>query len=263
MANQPKLYKIRNWGKLFENNRTKELKTMSWVPIPNKQDGDGYTLIMERKNGPAIFGAWIICVQIASRCDPRGTLMRDGGKPHDARSIARMSRFPDAIVQETLELLSSPDVNWLEPTEYKYPAVGCGNTAGGCDDAAGECLEQKGTEQNGKNGNIELPFPEITDSYHKDTRVVLHFLNEHTGRHFRESDASLTPISQRLQEPGVDLELVKKMVIRQCRLWKCDPKMSEFLRPETLFGKTKFNSYYAAADLPVNGEQKAEPDEAF
>ncbi len=32
--------------------------------------------------------------------------------------------------------------------------------------------------------------------------------------------------------------------------------MQEYLRPETLFGKEKFNGYYAAKDLPVNHEEK-------
>jgi len=50
---------------MYENNRTRELKRLEWFPMPNKQDGDGYTLIMEQKDGPAIFGAWVACVQIA------------------------------------------------------------------------------------------------------------------------------------------------------------------------------------------------------
>lgn len=127
-----KLYRIRNWSKLFENNRTKEIKHMAWVPIPNKQDGDGYTQVMDRPDGAAIFGAWIACVQIASRCDPRGTLIRDGGKPHDSQSLSRMSRMPPAVIQAMLEALSNPDVNWLEVN----PAGACDNPAGGC--AAGK-----------------------------------------------------------------------------------------------------------------------------
>ncbi len=34
---------IRNWSENFENNRTRDLKEMKWIPVPNKHDGDGYT----------------------------------------------------------------------------------------------------------------------------------------------------------------------------------------------------------------------------
>lgn len=81
-------------------------------------------------------------------------------------------------------------------------------------------------------------------------RIVIHFLNEQTGRHFRELNSNLTVIAARLREPQVDLEGVKEMIIRQCKRWK-GTSQEEYLRPETLFGKTKFDSYYAAKDLPV------------
>jgi hypothetical protein len=41
------------------------------------------------------------------------------------------------------------------------------------------------------------------------------------------------------------------MIDRQCALWKPDAKMCEFLRPETLFGKEKFDNYYAARLVEV------------
>jgi uncharacterized phage protein (TIGR02220 family) len=88
-------------------------------------------------------------------------------------------------------------------------------------------------------------------------RILLHLLNEKTGRHFRETDSSLTPIIARLKEPGVDLDGCKLMIDRQVKRWKGSTQ-EEYLRPETLFGKTKFESYYAAKDLPI---QQYEPDQ--
>ena len=46
-----RIYKISGWDKHFENNRTRELKFLSWVPFPNKHDGDGYTELMDHKDG--------------------------------------------------------------------------------------------------------------------------------------------------------------------------------------------------------------------
>lgn len=82
-------------------------------------------------------------------------------------------------------------------------------------------------------------------------RPVLHLLNECSGRSFRETEPNLLLIAARMEEPGVEIDGIMAMVRRQCALWGPDPKMSEFLRPETLFGKTKFESYYANRNQPV------------
>lgn len=162
-----KLYRIRNWNVLFENNRTRELKKLDWLPVPNKQDGDGYTTIMSDKDGAAIFGAWIACAQIASRCEPRGTLLRDGKKPHDAASLSRMSRIPIGIIQKMLNTISSNDVNWLEVIELKDA---CDNPAQHCDIPALGCLEGKGregTEENGKEENNKEASPHAIRVFQK------------------------------------------------------------------------------------------------
>lgn len=95
-------------------------------------------------------------------------------------------------------------------------------------------------------------FPEVkTEKYHPDTRTALFWLNEESGRPFREVDSNLTIISERLKETGVDIEGVKVMITRMVKRWKPDAKMREFLRPETLFCKSKFDGYYAARNEPV------------
>jgi hypothetical protein len=60
------ILRIRDWSEHFENNRTKELVRMAWVPVPNKQDGDGYTELLDHVNGAAHLGAWIAIVELAS-----------------------------------------------------------------------------------------------------------------------------------------------------------------------------------------------------
>lgn len=144
------LYKIRNWNSIYENNRTRELKKLDWFPMPNKQDGDGYTLIMAEKDGAAIFGAWVACAQIASRCDPRGTLLRDGSKPHDSVSLSRMSRVSEPVIKKMLDICSSPEVNWLESSELGEEET---NPASEREIPASECLEGKGRE--GKEEKVE------------------------------------------------------------------------------------------------------------
>src|SRR5689334_14443931 len=98
-------YRIRDWGKHFENNRTRELKDMRFVILPNKHDGDGYTELLDHKNGASHYGAWVAIVQVASKCEPRGTLLRDGDRPHDSTSLARLTRLPKSVFDEAIPRL--------------------------------------------------------------------------------------------------------------------------------------------------------------
>lgn len=134
-----KVYRIRDWDRHFENNRTRELKNLSWVPVPNKQDGDGYTEIMSHKNGAAHFGCWHAILQVASKCDPRGTLLRDGARAHDFTSLSRITRIPESILIEAVERLLT--IGWVEI--YDNPALGCDKTAEGCGLPEGNGMEQK------------------------------------------------------------------------------------------------------------------------
>jgi len=116
------VYVIKDWDEHYENNRSKEIKNPSWIPIPNKLYGDGYTMIMEQKKGAAIYGAWIALVCIAQRCDKRGTLMRNNGDPHDIDSISRITR----IDKETIKLMidfSLEKTKWLSLLDLESGAV--------------------------------------------------------------------------------------------------------------------------------------------
>ena len=122
------LLKIRDWEHHFENNRTRELKSLGWVPLPNRQDGDGYTELLDHKDGASHYGAWVAIVQVASRCDPRGTLLRDGRTSlhcskiaHDSASLSRMTRIPKHILQAAIERLIS--IGWLEAVETETDAA--------------------------------------------------------------------------------------------------------------------------------------------
>lgn len=155
--NMPKVYIIKNWSKLYENNRSRELKKANWVPIPNKLDGDGYTLIMDQKNGPALFGSWMAIVLLASKCDPRGTLMRGCDLPHDYRSISRITRIPKKLIEDTINF-SINYTMWLICKDLESGAVISQESAVISHDSA-----LNGTEQNGieKKENIYRKFAHL------------------------------------------------------------------------------------------------------
>lgn len=108
-------YRVKDWEIHFENNRTRELKKLDWLPVPNRHDGDGFSELMEHENGVAHYGAWMLITQVASKCDFRGTLMRDGARPHDAASLARVTRGKTQFFEEALPRLVQ--IGWLEIIE--------------------------------------------------------------------------------------------------------------------------------------------------
>lgn len=163
---QAKLYRIRNWSSIYENNRTREMKSMGWLPLPVKLDGDGYSLLMEDADGPAMFGCFIAILEVAARCDPRGVLVRAAGIPHDAASLARLTRMPRDIVEKTLGVCSN-DPKWLD---FEAKTANCGKgaglpqadrrqTAGGCEIPASELNRTELNRTEEKDGDRKFPSP--------------------------------------------------------------------------------------------------------
>ncbi len=107
------MWRVKNWAEYFEKSQSKRCpRVVSWVPIPNKQDGDGYTELLDHPNGAAHFGAWTALVQLASKCRPRGTLLRDETCGHDIQSLTRITRIPQTVYKEVIPRLMK--IGWLE-----------------------------------------------------------------------------------------------------------------------------------------------------
>ena len=110
-------YRVRDWDVHFENNRTRELIELRYVCMPNKHDGDGYTELVDHPSGAAHLGGWCAIVQVASKCKPRGTLIREGNRPHDSASLARQTRLPKRLFDTLLPRRVS--IGWLESEEQQ------------------------------------------------------------------------------------------------------------------------------------------------
>lgn len=211
------MYRVVDWERHFENNRTRELKTLTWVPFPNKHDGDGYTELLDHPDGPAHYGAWCAIAQVASKCEPRGTLVRDGARPHTAASLARMTHFPESIMAAAIERLVV-QIKWLEivpdPEGYEDLAAIPQESATAPQSPAsrvraqeGKGREGKGTEGKGMEeedcGEASSPPPAAT------TPAVMVFpCNGPGAREWPLDEAKLAEYRESF--PGID-------VLAQCR----------------------------------------------
>lgn len=108
---------------------------------------------------------------------------------------------------------------------------------------AAENLPRVCSSSLGSNGSSqETTASNRRASLRRDAVEVLKFLNEKTGKSFREVDGNLLLIMARLAS-GATVQDCRGVVARQARAWKDDEKMMRYLRPETLFNRTKFESY--------------------
>ena len=98
-------------------------------------------------------------------------------------------------------------------------------------------------------GELDSVVPAVASrSFRSEALEVLHFLNEKTSRNYRDTDTNLKPIQARLRS-GASVQDCKSIIGRKVLQWKNDEKMWPYLRPETLFRASKFESYLGELEV--------------
>ncbi len=127
MVSHQTLYRIRSWSEIFENSQSRQYQRLSWVPIPNKHDGKSYRRLIAHDDGPALYAAWLLIVQVASKCPVRGVLA-DADGPLDADDLAAKTGCPATVFAKAFELLTHPKIAWLQmeqlPADQQHATSG-------------------------------------------------------------------------------------------------------------------------------------------
>ena len=111
----------------------------------------------------------------------------------------------------------------------------------------GKTVYGKSDTNNNDSNNTEGKDKEEDNVKSKfDYAALISFLNEVTGRNYRDVATTRTKINGRVRE-GFAMDDFKKVITHKNEQWGKDQKMRQYLRPETLFG-TKFATYLAEAD---------------
>lgn len=146
--------------------------------------------------------------------------------PDDAALISVRLRLKIKIVQEGMASLI--DSGFLHIVHGDVDNSGCSIDS--------ECLRREETEKR----------REETDR-RRLARAAAHrillFLNKRAGRNYRAVTANITPIIARMKEGATEDECLM-IVGRKALEWESDEKMCKYLRPATLFNKTKFWQYH-------------------
>jgi len=152
------LLRVRDWDRLYENNRSRGMKNTHWLPMPNDLSADAYVELLADADGTAHLGVWTAVLMVASRTKPRGTLVREDGRPHDSESLARVMRQPEPVVRAAIERLLQ--IGLLEtdagksPRKKRFPRhPGAPSQHEAAAESQEGAVEQKGTEHHHQEGN--------------------------------------------------------------------------------------------------------------
>jgi uncharacterized phage protein (TIGR02220 family) len=74
-------------------------------------------------------------------------------------------------------------------------------------------------------------------------KIIIDYLNEKTGAHFRHTTKSTQQIINGRFNEGFTVADFQRVIDIKCSQWREDAKMRCYLRPETLFASSHFESY--------------------
>ena len=106
-------YRVKDWPLHYECAQSRKCQVMKWVAVPNKHDGKGFGRIMRHKDAGDLFSAWILIIQVASKCPDRG-ILADSSGPLTAEDMEFKTRFPAKCFELAFCELSKPEIGWIE-----------------------------------------------------------------------------------------------------------------------------------------------------
>lgn len=106
------IYYIRNWSTHYEKSQSRRVDAMTWVALPNKHDGLSYRRLMQQPNALTVYGAFVLIVQVASKCKVRGVLADDCAAL-TAEDIALKTGATEQQIQDALDMLSTDKIGWI------------------------------------------------------------------------------------------------------------------------------------------------------
>ena len=140
------IYEIVNWDAYFENAQSRKYNKLRWVPVPNKHDGLTYKLLMDSPKGPEIFAAWILIIEVASKCTPRGILIKSDGQPHNPKSLNIITSAPEKLFEEAFAYLRK--CGWIQQLQDRSQCTT--STLPPCSHRAPTVLLQEGKKEGKK-----------------------------------------------------------------------------------------------------------------
>ena len=98
------------------------------------------------------------------------------------------------------------------------------------------------TNKNDKNDKNDKKYIDIVESDHIPYKEIVDYLNQRCGTSYRHTTRKTRDLIRARWKEGFKLDDFYIVIDKKAAEWQNDPKMSKYLRPETLFGP-KFEGY--------------------
>jgi uncharacterized phage protein (TIGR02220 family) len=105
-------------------------------------------------------------------------------------------------------------------------------------------------------GNGEDAAPDTAPLERIPYAEIIGYLNQKTGKSFDPRSKETRKHIHARWNSGFRVDQFKKVIDRKAEVWGIDPKMVDYLRPQTLFG-TKFEAYLNESSTAPSGEDWA------
>jgi hypothetical protein len=113
-----KAFRIKQWDLAHETHESRKIRRLSWVAVPNKHDGLGFSFLRAAVNRAELYCAYNLMLQLASKSPWgwRGWLARPG-KVLTTQDMALMTGFPKEIFDAAVSFFQLPEIDWIEEAE--------------------------------------------------------------------------------------------------------------------------------------------------
>mgnify|MGYP003303307249 CR=1 FL=1 len=238
------------------------MSEVKWIKITTDMfDNRKIKHLRRLPEGNNIVLIWVMLLTMAGRCNSGGMIFLTENIPYTPRMLANELNFEETTVQLALSALE--ELNMIVTDNGFFFIAGWNDYQNieGMDKIREQNRIRK-QRQREKERLLMLPENHVKsrDSHATDKEeekekekeeeikiysAVVAYLNEKTGKHFKDTAADTRRKIHARLEDGFTLEDFKKVIDNQCAEWLKDKKMQKYLRPETLFG-TKFEGYLNA-----------------
>lgn len=80
-------------------------------------------------------------------------------------------------------------------------------------------------------------------AFSSDIKTIIEFFNDATGKKYKPNSKEASKLITQLLKDSFSIDDFKYVITVKNEQWKDDPKMSQFIRPSTLFRRAKFEEY--------------------
>ncbi len=108
---------IKHWNETFENAASRKLRHLDYFPFLTDRGSLRFKQLLHTPEGGLAYGHFAAIVQYSATLPCRGLLVRSG-RPLTVALLGLELGVPEAVLAPSWAVLVSPDIGWIEETDF-------------------------------------------------------------------------------------------------------------------------------------------------